>query len=216
MELNPIIKRSKRRTLAIVINRRGEIIVHAPIKYPDSKIFAFIDDKRQWIEKKVAEAKATYDELTLSEGETISILGEEYSIRLIERARVRIDGQQIVLPTQDTKNKLVSYLKRVAKDYLTKRVAELAEMHGFKYQSIKITSATSRWGSCSGSNALNFTYKLVLCPKSVVDYIIIHELTHTIIKNHSKRFYNHIAKIMPNYKVAEQWLKVNRYIIEMI
>ena len=84
------------------------------------------------------------------------------------------------------------------------------------YSSISINSAKTRWGSCTPSNKLHFTYKLMLCPIPIVDYIIIHELCHTKVKNHSKKFWQLVEYYYPDYITCEKWLKKNRAIIEFI
>ena len=93
---------------------------------------------------------------------------------------------------------------------------EIAKQFGFNYESITISSARTNWGSCGAKNTLNFTYKLAMCPKPVVDYIIVHELCHTKVKNHSSKFWNEVQKCFPEYKTCEKWLKTNRAIINKI
>ena len=72
---------------------------------------------------------------------------------------------------------------------------------------MKITSAKTRWGSCTSKRNLNFTYRLILAPQKVIDYVIVHELCHLRQMNHSKKFWDEVATIMPDYKVQEHWLK---------
>jgi predicted metal-dependent hydrolase len=83
----------------------------------------------------------------------------------------------------------------------------LAKLHGFSHAGIRITSATTRWGSCSSKKTLNFSYRLIMSPKESIDYVIIHELCHLRQMNHSARFWREVASIMPNYKIPEDHLK---------
>jgi predicted metal-dependent hydrolase len=85
----------------------------------------------------------------------------------------------------------------------------LAETHGFKYQRIRISSARTRWGSCSSQGSLSFTYRLVMAPLEVVDYVAAHELVHTQIRNHSKTFWRRVGQVMPDYKARQVWLRKN-------
>lgn len=208
--------RSNRRSISIIINKRAEVIVRAPINCDDRRIFDFIKQKQGWISSKINEIKVSTKVLNLIDGELIDILGETYIIQLTDKSRVKLNMSFIYIPKENSRKSLVAFLKRLAHKYLTDRVADIAKTYDFKYNAIKITSAKTRWGSCNYNNALNFTYKLMLTPKQIIDYIIIHELVHTKVKNHSKRFYSLLEKIMPNYKNAEKWLKVNRSIIELI
>jgi predicted metal-dependent hydrolase len=88
-------------------------------------------------------------------------------------------------------------------------VLVMARKHGFHYQKLRISSARTRWGSCSSSGTLSFTYRLVMAPPEVVDYVVVHELVHTQVRNHSKTFWTTVEEIMPDYKQRRTWLKKN-------
>lgn len=103
----------------------------------------------------------------------------------------------------------ISLYKQQAKELIIPRVHEYADKYGFVFHAIKITSAMTRWGSCTSKKNLNFTYRLVLAPEFVRDYVIVHELCHLRQMNHSKKFWSEVAKIMPDYKLAEKWLREN-------
>ena len=103
----------------------------------------------------------------------------------------------------------ISEYKKEAKQIIIPRVQEFAQKYGFTYNSIKITSAMTRWGSCTSKKNLNFTYRLALAPERVRDYVIVHELCHLRQMNHSKKFWSEVASIMPDYKDQEKWLKEN-------
>jgi predicted metal-dependent hydrolase len=115
---------------------------------------------------------------------------------------------------QSKKNPLLSVeeikkLKKEAKEYIVHRVWELASEYGIEYNRIRITSARTRWGSCSSKKNLNFSYRLMLVPQDVIDYVIIHELAHLKHMNHSKKFWSHVESMMGDYKIRERWLKEN-------
>lgn len=103
----------------------------------------------------------------------------------------------------------IEHYKKLAREMIPLRVAEFAKEYDFSYNGVKITSAMTRWGSCTSKRNLNFTYRLALAPDFVRDYVIVHELCHLRQMNHSKRFWNEVANIMPDYKTAEKWLKEN-------
>lgn len=209
--------RCKRKSLSLIINNYGELIVRAPIKYKDSQIQEFINKKAHWIiEKRTNQAIIRYNPLLFNEQETITILEKAYSIVLYDGRLVKIKEDNILIPKTNSKDKLKAFLKRTAKKYLADRVAEIAQKFNFKYRSISISSAKTNWGSCSFQNRLHFTYKLLMCPVSVIYYVIIHELVHTQIKNHSKQYWQAVGLICPNYKQYERWLKENKGIVEII
>lgn len=91
-------------------------------------------------------------------------------------------------------------LKADAKQFLPKQVLHYANIMGVKATGVKITSALTRWGSCSPKNCLSFSYRIMLLPTTLIDYIIVHELAHINVKNHSSDFYKEIEKYQPDYK----------------
>lgn len=98
-------------------------------------------------------------------------------------------------------------LKTKAKQYLTERTNHFAVIMGVKPSGIKITSAKKRFGSCSGKNAICYSWRLMQYPPEAVDYVVVHELAHIIHKNHGREFYRLIEKYLPDYKNREKLLK---------
>jgi len=211
------IVKTNRKTLSLIINNKGEFIVRAPFNYKDSVIFDFINKKANWIIKKRTEMlENNIKPLKLIDGEQISLLGQTYIIQLAKVKSVKIKDNYLIIPTLNTKARLVAYLKQTLKRIIEEKISKINQVYDFQYKNISISSAKTNWGSCSGSNNLHFTYKLILCPEQVIDYIIVHELVHTIIKNHSKTYWRNVKKIYPYYKECERWLKDNRAITELI
>ena len=85
-----------------------------------------------------------------------------------------------------------------AKNYLPNRVNELASKHGLIYKKVKINNAKTRWGSCSGTNNINLTLQLMRLPNHLIDYVLLHELAHTKVKNHSVTFWNFLDTLTDN------------------
>jgi len=105
------------------------------------------------------------------------------------------------------KNIFIKWYKRQAKVNIPKRVRWYANLHKYTYRGIKITSASRRWGSCTAKENLNFTWKLMLLPIRIVDYVVAHELAHLKQPNHSKKFWAEVEKMLPDYKERRKWLK---------
>ncbi|MBR6779132.1 MAG: M48 family metallopeptidase [Clostridia bacterium] len=212
-----VIKRVKRRSIALIIDRQGQLIVRAPLKCPDREIFAFIKQKSDWIEKKQQEIKQNaIKPLDLTDNSTFIYFGKKYIVRTKPNGRVAIKDDYIYIPNTNVKVSVTRFLKNNLKKVCTDLANKYSQMFKFEYKSISITSAKTCWGSCSGQNRLNFTYRLALCPIPVVEYIVIHELCHTKVKNHSTNFWKLVKSIYPEYKTIERWLKTNRQIIDMI
>lgn len=111
-----------------------------------------------------------------------------------------------MLPKEPTKDEQV-LLKHRALEYIPQRVKYFENLTGLKATSVKITSAKKRFGSCNNKNGLCFSLRLMLYDKSAVDYVIIHELAHTVHHNHSKKFWQLVEQIMPDYKERIKLLK---------
>jgi predicted metal-dependent hydrolase len=94
-----------------------------------------------------------------------------------------------------------------AAEFLTGRLAELADTFGFQYRRVTFRNQKTRWGSCSGKNNISLNYKIFLLPGHLQDYILVHELVHTKIKNHSKNFWDELNSIFPNAKECRQELR---------
>src|ERR1043165_3225755 len=214
IEANQII-RSKRQTLALIIKPDGALIVRAPLRISEKAIKEFVEKNREWIQKKRAEL------LTITPpspkqfiaGETFMYLGNSYPLELMKNQSKLLLLEETFRLDEGIQNEAKSTFERwyreQARKVLTERVDLYAKQHGLSYKKIRITSARTRWGSCSSSGSLSFSWRLIMAPLAVVDYVIIHELVHTIVHNHSKRFWNKVAKIMPDYKARRKWLRVN-------
>jgi len=94
-----------------------------------------------------------------------------------------------------------------AKKYLVDRLDELSRQHGFKYHKVFVKNQKTRWGSCSDKNNINLNVNLVRLPDPLVDYVLLHELVHTKIKNHGNRFWDELAKFVEDAKDLDKELK---------
>lgn len=97
----------------------------------------------------------------------------------------------------------------VARQELIQRLDELAGKYGFTYNRVFIRNQRTRWGSCSAKNNINLNIKLVLLPDELIDYVILHELVHTNIKNHSRKFWDGLSKYVINPKQKASQLRKN-------
>jgi predicted metal-dependent hydrolase len=208
--------RSRRRTVAIVVESDGRLTVRAPQYMAEAKIHVFVESHAAWIVKNQVRARAAtpVTPKRYAEGGQFQYLGKSYPLTILPRQSpaLTFDGQAFrlaksALPKAETA--FVRWYKEQAKRLLSERVASLARKHSFYYEKIRISSARTRWGSCSSSGTLSFTYRLLMAPPEVVDYVALHELVHTQVKNHSKTFWTRLAVLMPDYKSRLGWLKKN-------
>ena len=101
----------------------------------------------------------------------------------------------------------IAQIKKDAKIYFESQTKKFSENMGLKYGRIKITSAKTRFGSCSSDKNICFSYRLMLYPQEAREYVIVHELCHLVYMNHSKKFYSLLEKYMPDYKERKRLLK---------
>ena len=209
--------RSERRTLAVSLDAFGRVTVRAPKNCADERIFSFLQDKQDWICRHKAKCQANAVALPTEnlDGFTFLLLGAPCRVVLVEQKQVRFENQTVYLPKKDSKKRLVAWIKENAKRIFTLAVERKAKETGLCYQSVSVTSARGRWGSCSAQNALRFSFRLLYAPKTVIEYVIVHELAHSLHKNHSRAFWNTVLKYEPNYKEKRRWLKDHAALMEI-
>lgn len=211
--------RSDRKTLTICIDAYNRLIVRAPKKCGDERIFAFIKAKENWILQKRAEREKTgisfpTDDL---QGYEFLLLGRPCKIHITQEKRVRFDGENYILylPDKAPKKRVVQWLKENAKRIFTQVANEQALRMQTEFSSLAVNSAKGRWGSCSYQNALHFSFRLLYAPKEIVCYVVVHELAHTKYKNHSPLFWKEVERYIPDWKEKRRWLKIHGALMEI-
>lgn len=132
---------------------------------------------------------------------------EEWILKHIEIQKRRNEAS----PFYDLTESDAEELKALARKVIPPKVEYYAKLMGVKPKSVKITSAHSRFGSCSGQNGLCFSYILMRYPEEAIDYVVVHELAHIKHHNHGRSFYALIGKYMPDYKQREKMLREDQY-----
>lgn len=210
---------SNRKTLALSVDSFGRLIVRAPKRFPKQRIFAFIQEKETWILRKKAERQGAGIQLPPENlnGYTLLLLGKQCKIYVVQTAKVGYDAENnaIYLPEKNPRERLIQWLKNNAKRILSEVTERTAKTMGTTYKSVRITSAKSRWGSCSGEDAIRYSFRLIYAPKEVIEYVVVHELAHTKHKNHSKAFWAEVATYVPDWKNKRKWLKLHGALMEV-
>jgi predicted metal-dependent hydrolase len=224
MNLNYKINRSRKRkrTISLQISDKSELIIAAPYDTPIHEIDRFVQEKQNWIDKTILKQKKITSLNRAHEytnGEKFYYLGRCYPLEVFfepfENAGIVFWKDCFYLNAKENKDLrkhyFVSWYKKKAQEYIHQRVDYFGTMLKFEYGNIRITSAQSRWGSCSGDNHLAFSFRLIMAPQEIIDYVIVHELMHVKEKNHSSKFWKRVESVIPEYKKHRRWLKDNHH-----
>ena len=213
------VARSDRKSVAIVINTDGSVLVRAPQTMSDSEILTFVSKKKTWIRTKqeqIAAISEKHESIHDDDGDSILYLGHSYVISKETADEITIDGDTLIVPLDSTIDDISEWLKSEAEKVIKERVHRYANIMGVNYSSVKMSDAKARWGSCSSKDNLNFAWRLVLAPLGIIDYVVVHELSHITYKNHSPQFWARVKTVLPHYKEQQDWLKANRHLMEII
>ena len=224
MNINYIVKRSRKRkrTISLQISDNSELVIAAPYFTPVAEINRFVQEKQNWIHKTIQKRKEDSINNKAKEyinGEMFYYLGESFPLETFfeqnERKGLVFWGNRFYLNTADAAEEGISYFaswyKKKAKIHFRQRVDFYSHELNLRAKSVKITSANKRWGSCSADDNLSFSFRLIMAPPDIIDYVIVHELMHIKEKNHSAAFWKLIEAIMPEYKIHRRWLKDNNH-----
>lgn len=211
--------RSTRKSIALIVKADGRLVVRAPRRATHAEIDAFIQEKSAWILAKQADAKALQASRAVPKfisGEEFLFLGTSYPLDLIAKpgkTLALVNGHfQLAKQAQPRALDLfTAWYKAQARQVIGERVRWYAGQHHLAYSKLRISSARTRWGSCSSKGTLSFSWRLVMAPLEVIDYVVVHELAHTLQPNHSSKFWQQVALWMPEYMRCRQWLKQNSH-----
>lgn len=213
MQIDKII-RSNRKSIAIVVEKDGSLIIRAPKKASLRQINQLVRENISWIKRTQQEARSKYRPSRprqYLEGEVFQYLGNQYPLLYVDRTRPKLTLKRSFELSKTNQNQaeslFIEWYRKQAKIVFRDRANHLSSKFGLKYKGIRVTSAQKRWGSCNSRGGLNFPWRLVMAPLSVIDYVVLHELVHTEINNHSKIFWARIKSLMPDYKDQVKWLK---------
>lgn len=209
-----IIRSPRRTRIAFRIRPEdGVLEVLAPPAVPDTLLAEAVRRNASAIEKlrrKVAEKMRSAPVYSFEEGEFFLYRGCWYPLKFTRRA-VAFDNAFFVPSgtVEEIQKHLEKLYRQLASAHLPPLVREKAAQCGLTVKSIHITGASGRWGSCSSTGNINFSWKLIQCPDEIIDYVICHELAHRLELNHSERFWKEVEKLCPDYQEREEFLREN-------
>jgi len=201
--------RAQRLSLRVVA-ARGLIEVVVPLGVSEAEALRFVGRHRAWIHHRQA---ALPKRLPFVDGATVPLLGVDHVIRhhpegprTVTQAagELRLGG-----PAEHLPRRVHDWLERRARQELAARVAVTAGVLGATVSQVTVRDTRSRWGSCSSAGRLSFSWRLVLAPEAVIDYVVAHEVAHLQEMNHSPRFWQLVARLVPELGPPRAWLKAH-------
>ncbi|MCK9591729.1 MAG: M48 family metallopeptidase [Methanoregula sp.] len=213
--------RSQRRTIALEVTPEATLVVRAPHRASKSCIEEMIQQKSAWILRKMDEMKQRpvspchqYEE-----GETFLFHGRSYPLQIVKNGKTTIERSDrlyapaVFLP--DIRNQIKRWYREEAYKEIQARCMWFSMKTGHVPATINITDARQRWGSCTHKGGLNFSWRLIQAPPEIVDYVVVHELVHISQPDHSKKFWNKVAEILPDYERRRKWLRENERLLKI-
>jgi predicted metal-dependent hydrolase len=212
-----------------LVMKSGGLEVVVPPGFSQRRIPELLESRRQWIERTAKRTEAhrlrlESDPARLPDRIALPAVGEEWLVeyRAPQGARARgsgacvreLAGHRLAVTGdprdfEDCKQALGRWLARRARAELEPRLAELAERHGFVYQRVSIRQQKTRWGSCSRQGSISLNARLLLMPRAAADYVLLHELCHTVRMDHSQRFWMLVERHDPDYKAHKKLVRIS-------
>jgi predicted metal-dependent hydrolase len=221
MQIKYSIKYSNRKTLSIIVERDRSIVVRAPLNTSKEVIEKEINKRKFLLFQKINNPQKYESPKPRKEfvsGESLLFLGKHHKMEVVQEeiGGIQFDNKfYISKVNQDIAEQLFKdwYFKQ-AEEKIIPKVTFHAKNLGVKYNTIKILDLKYRWGSCTPKDNINFNWRLIKAPIFVIDYIVVHELTHLIESNHTPEFWNIVSVQLPHYNKAKDWLKGNGHLLE--
>lgn len=224
-----IIYQKKRKTVQLKILSSTHLEITAPNKFPQASVEQILHKKCNWIIKKIqhlATIAANPLNKSIIHGATILYLGQPYTLVFTNtqdaKPTIYLEDHQIIINSPlITMEQNPSWAETLLKQWYWDRASTLlsaktshwAGKINVKPQRITIKEQKTRWGSCSSTGNINYNWRIIMAPPDVIDYLVIHELCHLRVPNHSATFWQEVGKSSPCFKQHRTWLKDNSRIL---
>jgi len=203
--------------------------VLAPRFVAEDQITTFVRQKTDWVWRtinKMRGKRILQNKHHFADGEQFLFLGKEYPLTIVPDicrwVEVSFDAEKWIAVTpvslsheerpREIREAMSQWYRRQAREVLGSRVFHYRRLMGLEPLKISVKTQKTLWGSCHHvKKSIHLNWKIITAPIEVVDYVIVHELSHLKVPNHSPRFWREVEKILPDYKIRRQWLKDNAY-----
>lgn len=205
-----VLKRSRRaRRLSLRVSGiDGRVSLSLPPRASQGEAMAFLREKEAWIRSHLDKQPET---VGVGFGVALPVEGDVYRVEGYAGRVVRPDGDALFVPhgADRVGRRVQAYLKTLARDRLAESSDRYARALGRSYTKLTLRDTRSRWGSCTSEGNLMYSWRLVMAPPEVLDYVAAHEVSHLAEMNHSAAFWGEVAGLMPDYEAPRQWLRAH-------
>lgn len=222
MEIEYSIKYSPRKTISIIVERDRSVIVRAPLNTNPDIIEKEISKRKFLLFQKINHTQKynlPRERKEFVSGEALLYFGKLYKLEIVDKVINEIEFDNKFIISKENRNRAQQILKgwyvKQAEEKIIPKVKHFAQHLGVNYKKISILDLKYRWGSCTPKDNINFNWRIIKAPGHVIDYIIVHELTHLLEANHTEQFWNIVSVQLPNYDKAKKWLKENGDLLEV-
>ncbi len=233
IEISYSIDRTSRKTIGIVVEPDGKVIIKAPLDLEQQIIQESIYKKRKWIAEKIKLTEEIEKPIPLKHelvsGEKILLKNRLIRLKIHpypnKRSKITYAFKILHIYINETlsqkereeeiKRVLINWYKEKALNIITNRIDKYLALIDFRPHGIKIRNQKVRWGSCTKDGKLIFNWRIVMAPISAIDYIIVHELSHLKEPTHSTKFWSIVQSLFPNFKKCKEWLRINGLNLEL-
>lgn len=215
---------SIRETIGIEVTMDNGVMIRTPPNTEDITIQRFLQDKEDWILKKLDKFNEIENHPHPKEfvaGERLSYIGRSYRLHVksYDKKRIKFSFSKgkflLYIPKNKERDnskireKVVEWYKIQAAKKLQERVDYLAPKIGKSPSNVKVREFKSRWGTCQDDDSIDFNWRIIMAPMSIIDYVIVHELSHLVTRDHSKNFWSKLSAIIVDHEKRKEWLRVN-------
>ena len=197
-------RRAKRLTLRLS-RLDGRVTLTLPMHIPEHEGRMFLEERSDWLQQKMAEIAPTKK---VAVGSHVLFEGSQLMVRFVPNRPGGItDGHLDVPDAKHVGARVKALLSAVARDRLAAASDRHAAELDVRYNRLTLRDTRSRWGSCSSKGALMYSWRLIMAPPAVLDYVAAHEVAHLVEMNHSSAFWRLVARLCPDFQSQRRWLR---------
>jgi predicted metal-dependent hydrolase len=221
-----VIRTNRVKTATVKVDE-GQVSVVVPRRLSCEKVEALVSRKTRWIKEKLILQRdhLHHQPKEFISGESFSYLGRQHRLKLVtgpQKPVKLIGGRlQVQLPQNKTngpqavQQALQAWYEEHALTKLKEKSDRYAKILNVAPTAIGVRSYQSRWGSCSTKGDVTFNWRIIMAPNRIVDYVVVHELSHLKEHNHGPKFWKMVSRVIPDYLECKDWLKVNGRILHV-